>query len=197
MLDLDISEFSPRRPPASALPGYKPRPAGGGVGPRHRPGHPGPRHAGGRGRHRHRQDLGVSCTRVHPGRQGADFHRTRAPCRTNWFSRDLPRVRAALAAPVTAALLKGRGNYVCHYHLDRLQGDERALKSRAEIQQLRQIQVFAGISKSGDRSDLAQVPEDADIWQRVTSTRENCLGQGVPAHWRLFRGQGAPPGPGG
>jgi len=96
------------------------------------------------------------------------------------FARDLPRVRAALAAPVTAALLKGRGNYVCHYHLERLQGDERALKSRSEIQQLRQIQVFAGISKTGDRSDLAQVPEDADIWQRVTSTRENCLGQECP-----------------
>ena len=84
------------------------------------------------------------------------------------------------AAPVTAALLKGRGNYVCHYHLERLQGDERALKSRTEIQQLRQIQVFAGISKTGDRGDLAQVPEDADIWQRVTSTRENCLGQECP-----------------
>jgi ATP-dependent DNA helicase DinG len=96
------------------------------------------------------------------------------------FSRDLPRVREALAAPITAALLKGRGNYVCHYHLDRLQGDERALKSRAEVSQLRQIQVFAGISKSGDRADLAQVPEDADIWQRVTSTRENCLGQDCP-----------------
>lgn len=96
------------------------------------------------------------------------------------FARDLPKVRAALAAPVTAALLKGRGNYVCHYHLDRMQGDERALKSRSEIAQLRQIQVFAGISKSGDRADLAQIPEDADIWHRVTSTRENCLGQDCP-----------------
>ena len=94
------------------------------------------------------------------------------------FSRDLP--RAALAAPVTAALLKGRGNYICHYHLDRMQGDERALKSRSEIAQLRQIQVFAGISKTGDRGDLAQIPEDAEIWQRVTSTRENCLGQECP-----------------
>ena len=95
------------------------------------------------------------------------------------FSRDLPRARA-LAAPVTAALLKGRGNYICHYHLDRMQGDERALKSRSEIAQLRQIQVFAGISKTGDRGDLAQIPEDAEIWQRVTSTRENCLGQECP-----------------
>ncbi|MVW71808.1 ATP-dependent DNA helicase [Bordetella sp. 15P40C-2] len=96
------------------------------------------------------------------------------------FSRDLPRVRAALGVPVIAALLKGRNNYICHYHLERLQGDERALKSRAEIAQLRQIQVFAGVSKTGDRSDLGNIPEDADIWQRVTSTRENCLGQECP-----------------
>ncbi|MGN6578763.1 MAG: ATP-dependent DNA helicase [Bordetella sp.] len=96
------------------------------------------------------------------------------------YGRDLPRVRAALAAPVSVALLKGRGNYVCHYHLDRLQGDDRALKSRSEIAQLRKIQLFAGISKTGDRADLGDVPEDADIWQRVTSTRENCLGQDCP-----------------
>jgi len=96
------------------------------------------------------------------------------------FTRDLPRVRAALTVSVSAALLKGRGNYLCHYHLDRLSGDDRALKSRAEVAQLRHIQKFAVHSKSGDRADLPQVPEDADIWQRVTSTRENCLGQECP-----------------
>ncbi|NYT86561.1 ATP-dependent DNA helicase [Pollutimonas harenae] len=96
------------------------------------------------------------------------------------FQRDLPRLRNALALPVSIALLKGRGNYVCHYHLERLSGDERALKSRSEIGQLRQIQVFAQQSRTGDRSDLSDVPEDADIWGRVTSTRENCLGQECP-----------------
>ncbi len=96
------------------------------------------------------------------------------------FRRDLPRLRDALALPISVALLKGRGNYVCHYHLQRLSGDERALKSRAEIGQLRQIQVFAQQSRTGDRSDLSDVPEDADIWGRVTSTRENCLGQECP-----------------
>lgn len=96
------------------------------------------------------------------------------------FRRDLPKLRKALALPIVVALLKGRGNYVCHYHLDRLSGDDRALKSRAEISQLRRIQVFAQQSQTGDRSDLAEVPEDADIWNRVTSTRENCLGQDCP-----------------
>jgi len=93
------------------------------------------------------------------------------------FRRDLPRLRNALALPISVALLKGRGNYVCHYHLDRLAGDERALKSRSEIGQLRQIQVFAQQSRTGDRGDLAEVPEDADIWYRVTSSRDKCLVQ--------------------
>jgi ATP-dependent DNA helicase DinG len=96
------------------------------------------------------------------------------------FSRDLPRVREALSIPATIALLKGRGNYVCHYHLERLQGEDRALKSRGEVHQLRNIQTFAQQSATGDRADLPTVPEDAEIWQRVTSTRENCLGQDCP-----------------
>ncbi|MEY3629412.1 MAG: hypothetical protein RLY91_1178 [Pseudomonadota bacterium] len=96
------------------------------------------------------------------------------------FSRDLPRVREALSIPATIALLKGRGNYVCHYHLERLQGEDRALKSRGEVHQLRNIQTFAQQSPTGDRADLPTVPEDAEIWQRVTSTRENCLGQDCP-----------------
>src|SRR5476651_16845 len=32
------------------------------------------------------------------------------------FQKDLPMVRDALKAPVSVALLKGRANYVCHYH---------------------------------------------------------------------------------
>ncbi|MFA7624854.1 MAG: ATP-dependent DNA helicase, partial [Pusillimonas sp.] len=96
------------------------------------------------------------------------------------YRRDLPRLRKALALPVTTALLKGRGNYVCHYHLERLQGDDRALKSRAEIAQLRHISVFTQQSRTGDKAELAEVPEEADIWSRVVSTRDNCLGQDCP-----------------
>jgi ATP-dependent DNA helicase DinG len=96
------------------------------------------------------------------------------------FRRDLPRLREALALPIATALLKGRGNYVCHYHLGRLAGDERALKSRAEITQLHRIREFTAQTKTGDKAELASVPEDADIWNRVTSTRENCLGQDCP-----------------
>lgn len=96
------------------------------------------------------------------------------------FHRDVPRLRKALQLSINVALLKGRSNYVCHYHLERMFGDERALKSRAEVAQLRKIQIFAQQSDSGDKGELTTVPEEADIWHRVTSTRDNCLGQDCP-----------------
>jgi ATP-dependent DNA helicase DinG len=96
------------------------------------------------------------------------------------YSKDFPQVRASLNVPIVTALLKGRSNYVCHYHLERLQDDPQGLKARGEAYQLRQIAQFAQKSKTGDRAELQTVPEDADIWSRVTATRENCLGQECP-----------------
>jgi ATP-dependent DNA helicase DinG len=91
------------------------------------------------------------------------------------FDRDLPAVRAAIPVPIDVALLKGRANYVCRHHLERAQAEGR-LQSRDEISQLQNIAEFAKRSSSGDKADCTDVPEDARIWQVVTSTRENCLG---------------------
>jgi len=51
-------------------------------------------------------------------------------------------VRRALGLSVTAALLKGRANYVCHHHLDRNLGDGR-FASRQDAADLRAIGRFA------------------------------------------------------
>ena len=92
------------------------------------------------------------------------------------FSRDLPNVRNALKVPVTVAILKGRANYVCHYHLERA-GLEGRFTSREEAGYSPMIKAFAANSKSGDKAELVEVPENALVWQSVTSTRDNCLGQ--------------------
>ncbi|MES2354818.1 MAG: ATP-dependent DNA helicase [Pseudomonadota bacterium] len=101
------------------------------------------------------------------------------------FNRDVPMVRAALKAPVTIALLKGRANYVCHYHLQRSAADGR-FKSREEIKHLKFVERFAATSRSGDKAELSPVPENAAIWPHVTSTRENCLGQECPDYKECF-----------
>jgi len=91
------------------------------------------------------------------------------------FLRDIPTVRAALQAPVSVALLKGRSNYVCHYHLERTLQNGR-LTSRDDIGHLREISRFIKMTKSGDKAELAKVPENALIWNLVTSTRDTCMG---------------------
>src|SRR3982751_5823618 len=92
------------------------------------------------------------------------------------FDRDLPAVREALASGASAALLKGRSNYVCLYRLARASGGARPA-TREEASQLQRIVRFSKASTTGDRADLAEVPEDAPVWAHATSTRENCLGQ--------------------
>ncbi len=95
------------------------------------------------------------------------------------YHRDLPTVRAALNVPLTTALLKGRANYVCHYHLERNLA-EVGLSSRDVVRDLQRIVSFARVTRTGDKSELADVPEEATAWSFATSTRENCLGQSCP-----------------
>ncbi len=101
------------------------------------------------------------------------------------FQRDLPAVREALKVSASIALLKGRANYVCHYHLERAVADGR-FQSRAEAGHIRSIARFAKTSKSGDKGQLGAVPEDSNAWAAATSTRENCLGQECPHHKDCF-----------
>ena len=101
------------------------------------------------------------------------------------YNRDIPTVRNALQASVTVALLKGRANYVCHYHLERAKNDGRFV-SRDDVVYLARIESYAKTSKTGDRSGLASVPEDATVWPLVTSTRENCLGGDCPNYKECF-----------
>ncbi|EJL92189.1 DNA helicase, Rad3 [Herbaspirillum sp. CF444] len=91
------------------------------------------------------------------------------------YLRDIPTVRKALSAPVSVALLKGRSNYVCHFHLERTLQNGR-MTSRDDVAYLREISRFMKTTSSGDKAELSKVPETAPIWNLVTSTRDTCFG---------------------
>ncbi|HEX6828155.1 MAG TPA: ATP-dependent DNA helicase [Burkholderiales bacterium] len=101
------------------------------------------------------------------------------------FGRDIPVVKEALGATVKVALLKGRANYVCHHHLQRALQDGR-FSSRQDVIHLHLIEQYARDAVSGDRSGLADVPEDAAVWPAVTSSRDNCLGAECAFHKDCF-----------
>ncbi|MEX3629231.1 MAG: ATP-dependent DNA helicase [Burkholderia sp.] len=101
------------------------------------------------------------------------------------FQRDIPTVRDALAVPVTIAMLKGRSNYLCYYYLQRT-ADNGRLPTRQDTAYLQEIVRFAKLTRSGDKAELASVPETAPVWSMVTSTRDNCLGQDCPHYKECF-----------
>src|SRR5471032_2499808 len=101
------------------------------------------------------------------------------------FQRDIPTVRDALAVPVSVAMLKGRANYLCHYYLQRT-ADSGRLPTRQDTSHLQEIIRFAKITRTGDKAELASVPENSPVWPMVTSTRDNCLGQECPQYKECF-----------
>jgi ATP-dependent DNA helicase DinG len=91
---------------------------------------------------------------------------------------DLPRVRRALGLHPDCALLKGRANYLCRYRL-RMAAGQPGLWP-AEATQIARLDAWAMASEEGDIVEVGDIPEDAPVWSQVTSTADNCLGQGCP-----------------
>ncbi|MBS1189067.1 MAG: ATP-dependent helicase [Rhodocyclaceae bacterium] len=101
------------------------------------------------------------------------------------FTKDIPTVKKALKAPVRVALLKGRANYVCPYHLEHALADGRFL-TREDAAHAHRVASFARTSQTGDKAECLDVPETSSVWNAVTSTRENCLGQDCPSYKECF-----------
>ncbi len=101
------------------------------------------------------------------------------------YHRDLPRLLRVLGGEVHISLLKGRSNYVCHYHLRRHLNEGR-LERPGDGVVLRKIEFFAARSQTGDRADCHEVEEGHEAWSYASSTRDNCLGQECPDWDRCF-----------
>ncbi len=93
------------------------------------------------------------------------------------YHRDLPLVGKAVGRPVSTALLKGRANYLCLHRLEAVAGDQVPRSASADLAAVR---AWRHRTVAGDRSELAEVPEDSPVWPWVTSTAENCLGRECP-----------------
>jgi ATP-dependent DNA helicase DinG len=95
------------------------------------------------------------------------------------FSRDLPRVQAALGVAVRAALLKGRESYLCLHRLERARHD-RTAASVVSARTLARIERWAQATTTGDVSEVEGIDERSPVLPWVTSTRDNCLGSACP-----------------
>ncbi len=97
------------------------------------------------------------------------------------FHRDLPGIRDLLDMPANVALLKGRANYLCLNRMDNALVDSRGHR-KEQSKYLKLIRDWSSVTRSGDISELGEIPEDTYIWPLVTSTADNCLGQDCPSY---------------
>jgi ATP-dependent DNA helicase DinG len=95
------------------------------------------------------------------------------------FKRDVPVVRDALAIPVSVALLKGRGNYLCLHRLALAESGHYTTPEQAD--KVRRIRNWAGHTHNGDIAECSDISENDIVWAQVTSNSENCLGQECPS----------------
>ena len=101
------------------------------------------------------------------------------------FVKDLPLVAEALAGygiPLRAALMKGLSNYLCLRRFD----EARMTSTRAGDRELARIAEWARETETGDRTELADLPEDSPVWREVASSSETRIGQGCEHFERCF-----------
>ena len=99
------------------------------------------------------------------------------------FFKDIPALRDALGIPFTATYMKGRANYVCLHKLDRLNDGADPASHDVFLPMIRD---WAIRTETGDRAELADLPEDLAFWSDVAATADTCLGAECPRYDDCF-----------
>nr|WP_297530393.1 ATP-dependent DNA helicase [uncultured Roseateles sp.] len=97
------------------------------------------------------------------------------------FMRDLPRLLDTFALPLRAALLKGRGSYLCLHRLQQARHSAE-LPDRRAVAQLARIERWAMTTHTGDFAEIDGMDERSPVIPIVSSTRDNCLGTDCPSY---------------
>ena len=89
------------------------------------------------------------------------------------FGKDVPIVQSLVPFEFTAALLKGRQNYLCPHRLKKAQQHQGDLFAAGQAEQLRGLVDGAGRTKDGTLSDI-DFQVDAAVWAQVCSEAFAC-----------------------
>lgn len=99
------------------------------------------------------------------------------------LEKDIPLVQRILGREVRAALVKGRGNYVCRRRLASTVRERDFFDE--EQDSLDQIAAWVETTPDGSRSDLPFQPS-ASLWSRICSESDSCMGMRCPWHTSCF-----------
>jgi ATP-dependent DNA helicase DinG len=105
------------------------------------------------------------------------------------FYKDVPFLEQALYGDTSGRLsvcyMKGRNNYLCRKKLYDLT-DQPVLSGLEEIEQYRAIAAWEKTTGTGDRAELAELPEASLLWHKLDARADACIGQKCSEFERCF-----------
>ncbi len=105
------------------------------------------------------------------------------------YFKDVPFLERALggegAGKLSVCYMKGRNNYLCRKKLYDLT-DQPVLSGLEEIEHYRAIAAWEKTTQTGDRAELAELPEASALWHKLDARADTCLGQKCKEYDRCF-----------
>jgi ATP-dependent DNA helicase DinG len=107
------------------------------------------------------------------------------------FYKDVPFLEQALygetspSSRLSVCYMKGRNNYLCRKKLYDLR-DQPVLSGLDEIQQYGAIAAWEKTTSTGDRAELAELPEASLLWHKLDARADACTGQKCSEWERCF-----------
>ena len=105
------------------------------------------------------------------------------------FFKDVPALERALFPgqdrKLSVCYMKGRNNYLCRKKLFDLT-DQPVLSGLEEIEHYRAIAAWEKTTHTGDRAELAELPEASALWHKLDARADTCLGQKCKEFDRCF-----------
>ena len=108
------------------------------------------------------------------------------------FYKDVPFLEQALAhghpasgSRLSVCYMKGRNNYLCRKKLYELT-DAPVLSGLEEIEQYGAIAAWEKTTRTGDRAELAELPEASLLWPKLDARADACSGQRCSEWERCF-----------
>jgi ATP-dependent DNA helicase DinG len=106
------------------------------------------------------------------------------------FYKDVPFLEHALfgeaaSGQLSVCYMKGRNNYLCRKKLYDLT-DQPVLSGLEEIEQYRAIAAWEKTTATGDRAELAELPEASALWHKLDARSDTCTGQKCSEWERCF-----------
>jgi ATP-dependent DNA helicase DinG len=86
---------------------------------------------------------------------------------------------------LSVCYMKGRNNYLCRKKLYDLT-DQPVLSGLSEIEQYQAISAWEKTTQTGDRAELAELPEASLLWHKLDARADACTGQKCSQFERCF-----------